>query len=247
MIELLTPQRTLKTKDEDLYKSFVEMIKIEHGKFTSIFIELNDSRNVEKLINAYIDFTDGETVHMLVEKIQNSLQQAIKKEIEVVNKEIIRLRESSKKRREDELIRIHRYEEAAQIATRLGIKDRAEPECSSYIFREPNYCLGFRTLGIEIEFLKKRKFVDPTISTILKLEQKVALLQTPRIKEEGFHAVSIYKSSHQSIIDNEPNRIRIVAIVTFVGLFSGIFLIYFVAFVENQRKKYSAKSATLVE
>ena len=247
MIELLTPQRTPKTNDGDLHKSFVEMIKIEHGKFTSIFIELNDSRNVEKLINAYIDFTDGETVHMLVEDFQNSIQYAMKNEIEDINKEIIRLRESSKKRREDELSRIHRYEEAAQIATRLGIKDRAEPECSSNIFREPNYCLGFRTLGIEIEFLKKRKFVDPTISTILKLEQKVALLQTPRIKEEGFHAVSIYKSSHQSKIDNEPNRIRIVAIVTFVGLFSGIFLIYFVAFVENQRKKYSAKSATLVE
>ena len=35
MIELLTPQRTPKTKDEDLYKSFAGMIKIEHGGKTS--------------------------------------------------------------------------------------------------------------------------------------------------------------------------------------------------------------------
>ena len=64
------------------------MIKIEHGESTSVFIELNDSRNIDKLINAFIDFTDGETVHMLFEKIRNSIQ----KELKFFNTEIIRLR-----------------------------------------------------------------------------------------------------------------------------------------------------------
>ena len=110
MIELLTPQLTPKTKDEDLYKSFVEMIKIEHGESTSVFIEMNDSRNIDKLINAYIDFTDDETFHMLVEKIPNSIQKAIQKEIVFINKEIIQLRDSSKQKQESLLRIIQRYE-----------------------------------------------------------------------------------------------------------------------------------------
>ena len=240
MIELLTPQRTPKTKDEDLYKSFVEMIKIEHGENTSVFIELNDSRNIDKLINAYIDFTDGETVQMLVEKIRNSIQNVIQQKIIVVNKKIIQLRDSSEQEREHLLRSIQRYEEATQIATRLGIQDTDEDDCSSYIFREPNYCIGFRKLNIELEFLNKRKFIDPKISTLHELEQKIALLQTLKIEEEGLHAVSIYKSAHQSKFYYEIDRIRIIAIVALVGLFSGIFLVYFVAFVENQREKYSA-------
>jgi len=244
VIELLTPQRNPKTKDEDFYKSFVDkMIKIENGVFTSVFIKLNDSRNIENLINAYIDFTDGETVNQLLEKIQNS----IKKEIIEINTEIIRLQNVSRLEREAQLARIQKYEEAFQIATKLGIQDRDENECSSPIFRDPNYCLGSRTLGIEIEFLKKRILIDPNISKKNKLEQKAALLQTLKIKKEGFHSVSIHKSAHQSIIGYKTNRIRIIAIVTLFGLFSGIFLIYFVAFVENQRKKYSSKSAALVE
>ena len=258
MMELMAPQRTPKTKDEDLYNSFADkMLKINSGKFISVFIELmdgddpddktaptlNDSRNIEKLINAYIDFTERQTMKKLFEKIRNS----IREEIILVNKEISLLREESRQDREIQLARFQRYEEAFQIATRMGIQDRDDKECSSPIFRNPNYCLGSKTLSIELEFLKKRILIDPNISTINKLEQKVALLQTLKIKEESFHAVSIHKSAHQSKIEYETNRIRIIAMVTLVGLFSGIFLIYFVAFVENQRKKYSAKSATLVE
>ena len=137
-----------------------------------------------------VDFVESETVRILVKNVRYSLQN----EIIALKEKIIMLQDSSEWRQDDQIVK---YEEAIQIATKLGIKDRDKAVCSSNSFREPNYCMGFRTLNVEIEFLKKRKFFDPKISSIHELEQKIALLQTLKIEEVDFNAVSIYNSAHQ--------------------------------------------------
>ena len=140
--------------------------------------------------------------------------------------------------------RILILEEAAQIALELGIKESIDNNFSS-----PLYYRGYIALNVEIEFLKKRMLtVGKNIikTEIRKLEQKIALLQTMEIKEVGFSTVSIYKPAHQIKDIYRANRIRIIAIVTLVGLSSGIILVYFSAFLENRRKKYLAKSTILI-
>ena len=115
---------------------------------------------------------------MLVEKVRNLIQNKIK----ALKEKIISLRNSSKL--EQELLLL-KHEEAFQIATVLGIENRVAADCSSYIFREPNYCIGFRKLNVELEFLKKREWDNPYTENLHDLELKIALLQNIKIEEEG--------------------------------------------------------------
>ena len=62
---------------------------------------------------------------------------------------------------------------------------------------------------------------------------------TINFDEEKLHAVTIDQAAYPQKFAIRPNRRLIVSLATVVGLFSGIFLAFFIEFVQNQRKMHS--------
>ena len=107
----------------------------------------------------------------------------------------------------------------------------------------PLYYRGFRALipGLQnAETLpKNRKSDDPFIEGLRDLQEKLALLRSIKIEEEGLHAVTVDQAAYPPKYPIKPNRRLIVSLGTVVGLFLGIFLVFFVSFVQKQKETHS--------
>jgi len=332
LMELLAPERTPETRDEDIYDGFAKMFKIETGESTSISIELHDPEVAAQWVNDYVKFMDKETISKLIEKIKNSIATQIrdieflissKREMAKIRREdqitgientIAAKRELVKQRRLDKITGIEntiaakqagakrrrldqilRFKEAIVIADALGIKKRED--ATSFVkssqmnldiitSTNPLYYAGSKELQAEINTLEQRKsddpFIpglrdlqeelvrlrsiksdDPTISGLRDLQEELArlnaiksddpfidglrdlqenlaLLRQIRIEDEGLHAVTIDQAAYPPNNRIKPNRRLIVSLGTVVGLFFGIFLVFFVSFIQNQKEAHSA-------
>ena len=242
LLEHLAPDRTAETRNEDIYLGFAEQIRLEEKKgITFLSIELHDAELGTKWVNDLIKFVDKETIVMLVEDTQNS----IVNEIRDIEYKIASKRQMAKTRREDQIVR---YTEAAKIAASLGIKRRVDAtniiqntqmNVDIATATTPLYYLGEEALMTEIAILRSRKSDDPFISGLRDMQEKLALLRSIKIDKETLKAVHVDQPAFPPKYAIRPNRKKIVSIATVVGLFSGIFLAFFIEFVQNQRKKHS--------
>ena len=242
LMELLAPVRTAETRDEDIYQAFAELIKLEEKKgINSLSIELHDAEIASQLVNDLIEFIDKETITMLVEDLQNSIANQVRK----IEYTIGSKRQIAKMRREDQVIR---YVQAAKIADKLGIKKRVDAtniiqntqmNVDIATATTPLYYLGSEALSMEISILKNRVSDDPFIGGLRDLQEQLALLHSIKFDEEKMNAVHIDQAAYPPNSPIKPNRRLIVQIATVVGLFSGIFLAFFIEFVQNQRKMHS--------
>jgi chain length determinant protein (polysaccharide antigen chain regulator) len=244
LMELLSPGRTSETRDEDIYTGFAQMIKVEEEitnkiVLNRISIELNDPERAAQWINDYIKFVDIETIDILVGNIRNSINSNIRK-IEYI---IDTKRKMAKQRRED---KIQQFVEASNIASKLGVKDRVDVinvvqnnQLDSSTSSAPLYYRGFRALNAEISILKNRKSDDPFINGLLDLQEQLVLLNSIIINAEELHAVSVDQAAYPPKNRIKPNRRLIVSLGTVVGLFLGIFLVFFVSFVQKQKEAHS--------
>ena len=239
LMEMLAPERTPETKDEEIYEGFAKMIKIENEGSTSISIELHDAEVAAQWVNDYIKFIDTETITLLVENMRNSITNRIR-DIEYT---IGSKRQMAKQRREDQ---IQQFQEASTIAVKLGVKDRVDAtnvvqnnQLNSSTSTTPLYYRGSRALNAEIAILLNRKSDDPFIIGLRDLQENLALLRSIKIEDEGLHAVSIDQAAYPPKNRIKPNRSLIVSLGTVVGLFLGIFLVFFVSFIQNQKEAHS--------
>ena len=246
LMELLAPERTPETRDEDIYEGFAKMFKIEEiikiGNEVyrySISIEMLDPEVAAQWVNDYIKFVDTETISLLVENMRNSITNRIR-DIEYT---IGSKRQMAKQRRED---KIQQFEEASNIATKLGVKDRVDVtnvvqnnQLNSSSASIPLYYRGFRGLNAEISILKNRKSDDSFISGLRDLQENLALLRSIKIKVEGLHSVSIDRAAYPPTNRIKPDRRLIVSLGTVIGLFLGIFLVFIVSFAQKQKEKHS--------
>ena len=215
------------------------MIKIENGKGMSVSMESDDPEFASSLVNDYIRFFDTETIWMLVAAGRNSISSRIR-DIEYT---IASKRHMAKQRRKDTILR---YEEAAAIAGKLGVRDRVDTtnvvqnnQLNISTSSTPLYYRGFRALNAEINILKNRKSDDPFIVGLRDLQEKLALLRSIKIEEEGMHAVTVDQGAYPPKNPINPNRRLIVSLGTVVGLFLGIFLVFFVSFIQKQKETHS--------
>ena len=239
LMEMLAPERTPETKDEEIYEGFAKMIKIENEGSTSISIELHDAEVAAQWVNDYIKFIDTETITLLVENMRNSITNRIR-DIEYT---IGSKRQMAKQRREDQ---IQQFQEASTIAVKLGVKDRVDAtnvvqnnQLNSSTSTTPLYYRGSRALNAEIAILLNRKSDDPFIMGLRDLQESLALLRSIKIEDEGLRAVSVDQAAYPPKNRIKPNRRLIVSLGTVVGLFLGIFLVFFVSFIQNQKEAHS--------
>ena len=102
------------------------------------------------------------------------------------------------------------------------------------------YYRGYRALNAEIAILLNRKSDDPFIMGLRDLQESLALLRSIKIEDEGLRAVSIDQASYPPKTRIKPNRRLIVSLGTVVGLFLGIFLVFFVSLIQNQKEAHAA-------
>ena len=246
LMDILAPGRTPETRDIEILESFAKMIKIEHVKRAlenkkgmSVSMESNDPEFAANLVNDYISFFDTETILALSAAARNSLAGQIR-DIEYT---IASKRQMAKQRREDTILR---HEEAAVIAGKLGVRDRVDTtnvvqnnQRNISTSSTPLYYRGYKALNAEIKILKNRKSDDPFISGLRDLQEILALLSSIKIEAEGMHAVTIDQAAYPPKKRIKPNRRLIVSLSTVVGLFLGIFLVFFVSFVQKQKETHS--------
>jgi len=240
LIEFLAPDRTTETRNEDIYQRFSKLITLgEENGITSLSIELHDAEIAAQWVNDLIEFVDKETITMLVDDLRNSIANQIR-DIEYT---IASKRQMAKQRREDKILR---YKEASIIAMQLDIADRIDTtnvvqnnRLNITTTNIPLYYRGYRALNAEIEYLNNRKSDDPFISGLRDLQEQLALLRSIKFDQEKMTAVHIDQAAYPPNSPIKPNRRLIVSLATVVGLFSGIFLAFFIEFVQNQSKKHS--------
>ena len=103
----------------------------------------------------------------------------------------------------------------------------------------PLYYRGYRALNAEINILKNRKSDDPFIEGLRDLQESLDMLRSIKIEEEGLHAVTVDQAAYPPKNRIKSNRRLIVSLSTVVGLFLGIFLVFFVSFLQKQKETYS--------
>ncbi|MDC0224065.1 Wzz/FepE/Etk N-terminal domain-containing protein [Deltaproteobacteria bacterium] len=242
LMEILAPERTSETRDEDIYEDFAEIIKVNNGDGLSISIELHDPNVAAQWVNDYVQFIDSETIERLVENKRNALTNQIRD----IEYQIASKRQMAKQRREDQ---IARFKEALTVARRLGVEERVDTtnvvqnnQLNISTSSTPLYYRGTRALMTEIEILTNRKSDDPFITGLRDLQENLALLRSININTERLHSVSIDQAAYPPKNRIKPNRSMIVTISTAAGLFLGIFLALFASFIMNRKEEYLVKS-----
>ena len=239
LMDILAPNRTPETRDIEILEGFSKMMKIESKEVFSVSMESDDPEFAAKLVNDYVSFFDLETVRHLVSDAKNSIQEQI---VDIEYK-IASKRQMAKQRREDQILR---FGEALIIARKLAIKDRVDTntvvqnnQLNISTSSTPLYYRGFKALDAEIVFLKNRKSDDPFIGGLRDLQEELTLLRSFKIKESGMHSVTVDQAAYPPKNRIKPNRRLIVSLGTVVGLFLGIFLVFFVSFIQKQKEAHS--------
>jgi len=242
LMEILAPERTPQTRDEDIYQEFAELIKLgeKNGK-TTLSIELHDAEIATQWVNDFTKFVDKVTVDIVVDELQNS----ISNEIRDIEYKIASKRQMAKRRREDQIIR---YREASTIAENLGIKRRVDAtniiqntqmNVDIATATTPLYYLGLEALSTEISILRNRESDDPFIGGLRDLQEQHALLSSIKYDQTRMTAVHIDQAAYPPKSPIKPNRRSIVSLTTVVGFFLGILLVFLIEYVQNQRNKHS--------
>jgi len=241
LLDTLAPNRTQETRDIDILESFAKMIKIESEGGFSVSVKSTDPEFAAKLVNDYVSYFDFETILILISDKRNHIEEQIMD----IEYKIDSKRQMTKLRREDQVLR---YQEAHKIARELGIKKRVDAtniiqntqmNVDIATASTPLYYLGIEALTAEIGILKNRKSDDPFISGLRDLQEQLALLRSIKIEAEGMHSVTVDQAAYPPKYRIKPNRRLIVLYGTVVGLFLGIFLVFFVSFVQKQRETHS--------
>jgi len=131
LMDLLAPERTAETRDEDIYEGFAKMIEIgDVNGSTSISIELHDAEIASQWVNDLINFIDTETISKLVENIRSSIANQIRD----IEYKIGSKRQMEKKRREDQITKI----ESSIASKRQMVKQRRKDQIN-----EIEYSISF--------------------------------------------------------------------------------------------------------
>ena len=239
LMNILAPDRTPETRDIEILEGFSKMIKIKQTEGISVSTESNDPEFAANLVNDYISFFDTETILALSGAARNSLVGQIRD----IENTIGSKRQMAKQRREDSILR---FEEAAEIAVKLGVRDRVDitnvvqnNQLNISTSSTPPYYRGYKALNAEITTLKNRKSDDPFIVGLRDLQEKLTLLSSIKIETEGMHSVTVDQAAYPPKNRIKPNRRLIVSLGTVLGLFLGIFLVFFVSFVQKQKETHS--------
>ena len=172
LMELLAPERTPESRNEDIIKRFAELVKLEEADgLTSLSIELHDSEIASLWVNDIIEFVDKETIAMIVDDLQNSIANQVR-DIEYT---IESKRKMVKQRREDQITEIERTIDSKRRMASLRLQDK--------IFRYEEAAKTAKSLGIMTGLTQQTKLVDSTSGGVSPITSREKFLGSPPIAQ----------------------------------------------------------------
>ena len=87
--------------------------------------------------------------------------------------------------------------------------------------------------------MRSIKSDDAFISGLRDLQEQLTLLRSFKISETGMHSITVDQAAYPPKNRIKPNRRLIVSLGTVVGFFLGIFLVFFVSFIQKQKVAHS--------
>ena len=99
---------------------------------------------------------------------------------------------------------------------------------------------GLRDLQEQLSVLGYMESPDRFIDGLRSMQERITLLRSVKIEEEKLKSVYVDEVAYPTKVRIRPNRRIFVSLGAFVGLFSGIFLAFLVAFVQKQKEIHSA-------
>ena len=98
------------------------------------------------------------------------------------------------------------------------------------------FIAGLRSLQESLSRLRSIKTGDPFIIGLRDMQEQITLLRSFKFDESGMHSVTVDQAAYPPKNHIKHNRRLIVSLGTVVGLFLGIFLVFFVSFVQKQKE-----------
>ncbi len=100
------------------------------------------------------------------------------------------------------------------------------------------FIFGLRDLEVKVDMLRSTKSDYTFFPGLRGFQEELALLRSIKIDEEGQHAITVDQAAYPPKRRIKPNHRRITSFGTLVGLFSGIFLAFFVAYIQKQKEMH---------
>jgi len=228
--EIWASEGNLGTNDINIISGLLNKLVVKNNKISLVS---NNPKIATKVLNNYVKFIESITSRQLVDNVGKSFTEQINqtdKNINVEMQHIISQQKYQKNLREN---KIKEYEEAIIIASKLGIKDNIKS--SNSVQNLALYTRGTRALQVELDVIRKRKYkifssykenlanLVGTRNMLRTIKKEFSLIQPKTIY--------LYPSSTKTTIINK--KYNIILLITMIGLFIGIMLIFFIEFVRK--------------
>lgn len=232
LVELLAPNRNPNTRLEDVFEAkFNEALIVSRnlrkkGKedFVTVSLETKDAELSAKVLNEFIRLVNAETISALSQNVSEKL----KSHTQLLQHKIASKR--AQLRREDS---IQAFEEAT-FADKVLI-DSSSPTPATMKISNNNDELLHDYLMLQHK-LKQLSALD-------KLEEQLVLLTNVTINQESLTAATFDQWAIAPKTQYKPKRLLIIGIGFMLSLMMGIFLVFVLNSLEQQREQLDMKSS----
>jgi len=204
------------------------------GPHILVEYESNDKEKSDEVLTQYLTFARG----LLVKGLIKNHRQKIEQKIAALEFKIKASRTHEKFKREDEITRL---ESDLAIAKKLGIKenrmmtlqDKSSLTVVASNMDIPRYLRGARVLTAELDVLKSRVSDDAFIKDLRIWQQEVSRLKLIKYLPEQFQPFILDGAINEPKSPIKPKRSLMLALSVVLGLFLGIFAVFFFEFTKK--------------
>ena len=190
--------------------------------YLSVANQYTDSALAAEWLNGYLSYIEGKTKEELVISAEHNKALAVKE----YEKEIISLRTIYSRRLQDKIILL---EEAYKIAKKLNIQtpfvsNLSEKVRSSSMDESLLYMRGYEVLRAEIDSLKSRELLDPFISKIRPIQEKISYLDSVEYDVATLEIVNVDAWAAEPERSIKPKKKLVLVLAGLLGGVVGVFL-----------------------
>lgn len=221
---------------------FLKSISITNPGKKSIYLSVahryRDPALAAEWLNGYLRYIEQKTKEELIESAEHNKTLAVKE----YEKEIKSLRTVYSHRLQDKIILL---EEAYNIAKKLNLQspvvsNLSEKVLSSSLDESLLYMRGYEVLGAEIDSLKSRELLDPFVSDIRPIQEKISYLDSVEYKLSELDVVNVDAWASEPERSIKPKKALVLVLAGLLGGMLGIF-VSLILWVISKRKRIKNK------
>ncbi|MDH4554962.1 chain-length determining protein [Pseudomonas sp. BN417] len=190
-----------------------------------VVVQTTDAVRSAEIANKFVEMASARAV----ENIQQNVTAEISTQLQGLKQYVGVLRESAKDRRQD---RVAKLREALAVAEAVGVEQpqqvtgrtAAVEDLKAYTDGSLMYMRGAEAIRSEIEALERRKSDDPFTSGLRDVQQRIQFLEGMPLNFEKISVVTVDQIANPADQPISPNKPKIIAFGTLLGLLLGCFI-----------------------